>query len=142
MASNNFLFQFDFFVSYSSADKIEVYNLCDLLKRRGFKIWIDKEQMILGNTDELMQQGIDQSQLFLCCATSSYCKSEFCMLEFKYAANIKKKIVYILFERFNGNEDRMEKLHKIAFRFAGEKYYKHEDIDGIVGALKNLVLKS
>ena len=42
------------------------------LEKRGYELWIDKYTMIVGNTDELMKNGIDNSQLFVCCATTIY----------------------------------------------------------------------
>jgi hypothetical protein len=132
--SNNF----DIFVSYCGDNKKEVYKLYDELEKKGYKLWIDKNKMIVGNTDELMKNGIDNSQLFMCCASTSYCASKNCMLEFNYVVNTDKTVIYILFEKFNGHDDRMKKLDKIAFRFAGQKYYKHNDLDGIVKAIEEL----
>ena len=131
--SNNF----QIFVSYCHANKKEVYKLYDELEKRMYKLWIDKNKMIVGNTDELMKNGIDNSQLFMCCATMSYCSSDNCFLEFNYAI-YKKNIIYILFEQFDGYDDTLNKLDKIAFRFAGQKYYKHDDLDGIVKAIEEL----
>ena len=131
-------YTFDLFVSYCGDNKNEVYNLYEELEKRGYKLWIDKNTMIVGNTDELMKNGIDNSQLFVCCATTSYCSSDSCFLEFNYAVNKKKKIIYILFEQFNGHDDRMKKFDKVAFRFAGQKYYKQDNLDGIVKAIEEL----
>ena len=129
---------FDLFISYSGDNKNDVYILYDELNKRGYNIWIDKNKIIVGDTDELIKKGIDQSELFMCCATTSYCASEYCLLELKYAVHKKRKVIYILFEQFNGHDDRMNKLDKISFRFAGQKYYKHLDIDGIKKAIEEL----
>ena len=129
---------FDLFMSYCGENKREVHQLYEELTKRGYNIWIDKNEMIVGYVDKLMQKGIDQSQLFMCCATTNYCASENCLLEFNYAVNTNKKVIYIIFEKFTGNEDRMRRLHAISFRFAGQKYYKHVDIDGIVKAIEEL----
>jgi hypothetical protein len=95
--------------------------------------------MIHGNVSDLMQKDIDESEVFMCCATTQYCASVNCKRELKYASYMKKKILYILFESFNGADDRNENLHAIAFYMAEEKYYKHEDVNGIDNALKALV---
>ncbi len=131
-------YNFDLFVSYCGNDKDEVYKLCDDLEQEGYKLWIDKNEMIVGNISELMRKGIDNSFLFMCCATTSYFSSDNCLLEFNYAINKKKNIIYILFEQFNGHDDRMKKLDRIAFRFAGQKHYKHENLEGIVMAIEEL----
>ena len=129
---------FDVFLSYCSVNKNDLYKFYDHLTKRVYNIWIDKNKMIVGDTDELMKKGIDQSELFMCCATTSYCSSENCLLEFNYAVHKKKKIIYILFEKYNGEDDRMNKLDAISFRFAGQIYYKHFEIDGIVKAIEEL----
>jgi hypothetical protein len=119
---------YDMFVSYCADNKAEVNILYEELDKKEYKLWIDRKKMISGNTDEFMKNGMDHSQLFMCCATTSYCASKNCMLEFNYAVNTDKTVIYILFEQFNGHEDRMKKLDKIAFRFAGQKYYKYDNI--------------
>ena len=126
------------FMSYCGQNKNDVYMLYDELTQRGYNIWIDKNKMILGGTDELMKKGIDESELFMCCATTSYCESKNCLLEFNYAVQTYKKVIYILFEKFNGPDDRRKRLDKIYFRFAGQKYYKHDNLDGIVKAIEEL----
>jgi hypothetical protein len=60
--------------------------------------------------------------------------------EIKYAFSENKKILYILFEKFNDRADRKQKLYAIDFNMAGEKYYKHEDVNGIDNALEALVI--
>ena len=79
-----------------------------------------------------------ESELFMCCATTRYCKREHCLLEFNYAVNTNKRVIYILFEHFTGNDDRMKRLDTISFRFAGQKYYKNDNVDGIVKAIEEL----
>ena len=139
MASNNNLFQFNLFFSYCGENKNEVYKLYEELKEKGFKIWIDKEEMKSGNVNKLMKKGIDESDVFLCCATTSYCKSDNCMLEWNYAVDIRKKFIYIIFEKFKDKQERIEKLDEISFHLAGQKYFKHEDVEGIVTAIQDLV---
>jgi hypothetical protein len=95
--------------------------------------------MVNGSVNKLMQQGIDQSELFVCCATTNYCASHNCKRELEYADYMNKNIIFILFEKFNGAEDRKQKLHEIGFYLANKKYYKHVDVDGIVNAVKDMV---
>ena len=134
MISSNF----DLFMSYCGENKKEVYELYEELTKRGYNIWIDKNQMMVGYVDKLMRNGIDESELFMCCATTRYCKRENCLLEFNYAVNTNKRVIYILFEHFTGNDDRMKRLDAISFRFAGQKYYKNDNVDGIVKAIEEL----
>ena len=53
-----------------------------------------------GNIKEQMKNGIDKSELFLCCATPGYCESDNCYDEIKYASYKKKPIIFILFEQY------------------------------------------
>ena len=85
-----------------------------------------------------MKKGIDESKFFMCCATTSYCKSENALKEFNYAVEKGKEIVYILFENFSNKQDRLEKLDAIAFDFAGKMYYKNKDVDMICKLIEEL----
>jgi hypothetical protein len=130
--------RFHIFLSHSRLNVNDVEKLYNELKKKNYNIWFDRNEMISGNVDNLMKNGIDNSELFMCCATTNYCSSDNCFLEFNYAIFTGKKIIYILFEKFNGNKDMLKKLDKISFRFAGEKYYKHDDLDGIVKVIEKL----
>ena len=134
--NNNF--QFDLFVSYSWDNKEEVRELCKSLENIGYKLWLDINQMVHGNIDKIMKKGIDESLLFLCCATTSYCQSENAMKEFNYAVAKKKSIIYVLFEKFSGDNDRLEKLDAISWHFARQLFYKHNDIVSIGRAIEDL----
>ena len=134
----NSSFNFDLFVSYSWSNKTLVHELCSLLEKKGYKLWLDKNEMKHGNINHLMKKGIDESEIFVCCATTNYCKSENALKEFNYAIARKKLIIYIIFEIFNGEEDRLKKLDEISFEFARQMYYKHDDLDGIVRTVEEL----
>ena len=91
--------------------------------------------MIFGNINDSMQKGIDDSQSFICCASTNYCKSENSIKEFNYAIAIRKPILYVLVEKIKGEDQRMEKLKQISFHMAGKIFYKHTDIKIILKAL-------
>ena len=131
-------FKFDLFISYSHENKEKVLELFRKLKQQGFHSWIDTEQMINGDINWMMKKGIDESELFLCCATTSYCKSENCLKEIEYAYFSKKKIVYVLFEKFNGEEDRKKKLDIISWYFRNQKYYKNDNVEDLVKTIETL----
>ena len=119
--------KFDLFISYAHENQEKVLNLLKSLKQKGISPWIDKDQMRRGDIQQIMQQGIDQSKLFLCCATTDYCKSESCLRELRYADYIKKEIIWVLFENFKDSEDRKLKLKQIGWYISHQKYYKHND---------------
>jgi hypothetical protein len=135
MSSN---IKFDIFISYCWDNKKEVHELCDSLKNKGLKLWMDKEQMLNGNIDEIMKRGIKESKFFMCCATTSYCKRDNTMLEFNYATAIGKTIIYVTFEKFNSPKDRLDQLDKIALRMAKQLYFKNDNIDGILESFHDL----
>ena len=69
------------------------------------KIWIDDNNMILGETlHKNIQDGINSSEIVLAFVTMAYCESLNCQLEIQYATRIKKKIIYIVLEKLNVRE--------------------------------------
>ena len=134
-------YKFDLFISFSIENLNEVNDLHYALKTTGYKIWIDKTDLRadLRLTKET-EQALDQSHVFLCCATTSYCFNEYSKREFIRAVVKRKPIVYVLFENFKNSEDRLKKLINIAFEFSGEPFLYHNDINGIIKAIENLKL--
>ena len=47
------------------------------LKRSGYNVWIDKEQ-VLGSTIDSMQKGVINAAVFLLCMSEDYEKSDIC----------------------------------------------------------------
>ena len=129
---------FDLFISYAHENKKKVLELLQNLKLAGFRAWIDSEQMINGDINRMMKKGIDESELFLCCATTSYCKSENCIKELEYASRKKKEIIWVLFETFNGKEDRIQKLDEISWYFGDQKYYRNDNVEDLVNVITKL----
>jgi hypothetical protein len=60
------------------------------------------------------------------------------MKEFNYAIAIKKDIIYVLFEKIKGEEERMDQLGVIGFHFARKHFYKPHNFDQIIKAIKDL----
>jgi hypothetical protein len=131
-------FKFNIFVSYAWLDQTAVHQLCESLEKEKITLWIDKNLMKHGNIDTIMRKGIDESQFFLCCATTSYCLRENTLKEFNYAIAKGKKIIYVLFEKFKDEKETLEKLKEISFNFARQLYFKHDKIEKIVEAFKEL----
>ncbi len=48
--------------------------------------------------------------------------SENCNSEINYAKSIKKDIIYVLYEKIKGEEERMEKLGVIGFHIARKSF--------------------
>ena len=130
--------RFDLFVSYCHKDKDAVMALCKNLKDREFELWIDTEQnQKYNDLNQMMKKGIDESELFICCASTNHNNSENCLKEHNYAK--KEKLIYVLIEKFKDQEDMLEKLDKIALDLKNKIYYTNENIDDLVKRINNLL---
>lgn len=100
---------------------------------QSFHVWIDKKKMQHGDIYEMMQKGISESHVFVCCVTFEYAKSENCMREIKYALALNKKIIYVIFDDIYGAFDAniVKKYDKIGFMFSGDLYYKYNQFSEI-----------
>jgi hypothetical protein len=132
-------FKYNIFISYSWANAVEVHKLCESLEKK-YKIWLDKDgKMLHGNMHDTIRMGIDESKIFLCCASKNYCKQGGTALkEHKYAVDKRKPIVYVMFEKFQDEQDRLEQLKEIRFHFEGQIYHNHNHIDQILSAIDKI----
>ena len=135
-------YKFNFFLSYAHENKEEVVKLLDHLTQAGLTVWQDTKEMKQGSIDEHMMNRIRNSRVFVACISTKYKDSENCMKEFNYAIAIKKDIIYVLFEKIKGEEERMEKLGVIGFHFARKHFYKPDNADEITKAIKDLLIVS
>ena len=131
----------DLFISYSWKNKDKVHELCDKLKQKGYNLWWDRNDMKNDVLDEIMQKGIDQSKLFVCCVSTDYCKKDEegnpknALKEHQYATANNKKIIYILFEKYENKNVMKERLYNIWFNFSKRSYFKHDNIGEIIKAI-------
>jgi hypothetical protein len=135
MANN----KFNVFLSYASENKHDVMKILDHLNQAGLTVWIDTEEMKCGSLDEHRMNGIRNSQVFVACISTKYNENENCMKEFNYAIANKTDIVYVLFEKINGEKERMDQLGVIGFHMARKHFYKPDNIDQITKAIKYLL---
>lgn len=130
--------RYNLFFSYSYADKDKALVLLNRLKDR-FSVWNDIDNMKIGNVDMLMTKGIEESEVFICCASKNYCKPNSNSLkEFNCAILKKMRVVYVLFDEFDNFEEIEESLKPIVLNLARERYFKHHDIDSILEALNTI----
>jgi hypothetical protein len=135
-------YKFNFFLSYAHENKEEVMKMLDPLTKACLTVWKDTDEMKQGSIDEHMMNGIRNSRVFVACISTKYKDSENCMKEFNYAIAIKKDIIYVLFEKIKGEKERMEKLGVIGFHFARKHFYKPDNADEIIKAIKGLLIVS
>ncbi|XP_002737300.1 uncharacterized protein LOC100374327 [Saccoglossus kowalevskii] len=85
-------------LSYSWSDKPElVRKIKTELDRRGFRTWMDVEQMS-GNVNRAMATGIEGAMAVLMCVGSNYKKSRNCEKEAGYADQTQKPILTVIVE--------------------------------------------
>lgn len=69
-----------------------VVQVADELTRRGYRIWLDLNDME-GNILEAMAKGIDQAKSVIVFASDQYLESRNCSLEAQYAYQQRKSMV-------------------------------------------------
>ena len=88
---------FDIMISYSHKDEAICKRIYQELNRRGYRVWIDFDQ-IHGNVMDAMAQAIEQSQMILICMTEQYRRSNYCRAEAHYAFQRQLKLVPVLLQ--------------------------------------------
>ncbi|CAD5118691.1 DgyrCDS7375 [Dimorphilus gyrociliatus] len=86
------------FISYSWAFQDVIVDLSNELKKNGFDIWLDVEQMT-GSTLEKMAEGIEESGLIVVALSESYKMSPSCRAEAEYMFKLQKPFVPIMTQR-------------------------------------------
>ena len=130
---------YNLFFSYSHADKNKALVLLNRLKDQ-YSVWNDEDSMKTGNIDMIMTKGIEESEVFICCASKNYCKlGTNSLKEFNCAIAKKKKVIYVLFDEFENFAEIEESLKPIVLNLAQELYFKHHNIDAILKALNTLI---
>ncbi|KAJ1562180.1 GTP-binding protein Rho1, partial [Nowakowskiella sp. JEL0078] len=89
--------QYDVMISYSWDNKSAALKIRNSLKKQGLSIWFDEENM--GNwIYASMAEAVAKADIVMICLSSSYETSVNCMREFRYAADLKKRIIAVRVE--------------------------------------------
>src|SRR5688572_465185 len=92
----------DVFISYRRKD-VDFTKLIDkALKDTGREVWVDWEDIppgVEGFADEI-QRGIEGCDAFLAILSPSYLESEYCLMELREALKLKKRVIPIVYEKF------------------------------------------
>ena len=95
--------KFDLFFSYNHGSEKEVKELYQKLKEHygnSLRIWIDFEKLVAGvDSDELIMNGLDQSNCILCFITKKYSQSDNCKRELSFA--LEKPHAILMLEHFD-----------------------------------------
>lgn len=84
-------------ISYNWGHQPIVKKLNQALKDRGYKVWIDIEQMA-GSTIGAMATAVDGASAIIMCVSDKYSQSPNCRAEAEYGFTTKKKIIPLMME--------------------------------------------
>nr|MCU0514765.1 toll/interleukin-1 receptor domain-containing protein [Anaerolineae bacterium] len=93
----------DVFLSYRRKDVDFVKQLDAALKNTGREVWVDWEDIppgVEGFADEI-QRGIEGADAFMAVLSPSYLESEYCLMELREALKLKKKIIPVVYQKFD-----------------------------------------
>lgn len=133
--------KYDIFISYKwNQYGNEVHKLRDFLAKYNYRIWIDKYVLNYGSLDKQMQDGIDESLIFICCVSEDYTNfdtSPNCGKEFNYAVSQGKPIIYVIFDDIAGlsQTEVNRKFNTVGFNMCGKLYY-HYDPNNMMSILE------
>jgi len=97
----------DVFISYRRKNVDFVKQLVDDLNRDGKEVWVDWEDIppgVEGFADEI-KRGIEGADIFLAVLSPDYMESTYCVdMELGYATELNKKIIPVVFQKFDDYE--------------------------------------
>lgn len=94
----------DIFISYRRKDVDFVKQLDAAFKAKGREVWIDWEDIPPGVRDFSAEitRGVDGSDVFIAVLSPHYLESPYCISELEHAAQQGKKIVPVVYGKFEG----------------------------------------
>jgi uncharacterized protein YjiK len=95
----------DVFLSYRRADVEFVKQLHAALEATGRDVWIDWDDIppgVAGFTGEI-EAGIEGADVFVAVLSPTYLDSEYCLMELSKALELNKRLVPIVYQKFEGN---------------------------------------
>jgi WD40 repeat protein len=95
----------DVFVSYRRHNVTFAKQLVAALEAQGKSVWIDWEDIppgVASFTDEI-ERGIDGAHIFLAVLSPEYLESPHCLAELQRAVAVNKRIIPIVYEKFEGH---------------------------------------
>ncbi|KAJ8322282.1 LOW QUALITY PROTEIN: hypothetical protein KUTeg_000753 [Tegillarca granosa] len=84
-------------ISYNHADKKLIMYIRDYLRKAGYKVWLDVDDMA-GSTLQAMASAVEEAEIVLICYSRKYKDSDNCRAEAEYAFQQRKKIVPLKME--------------------------------------------
>ena len=98
-------YEYDVFISYSSADSAKVHPIAQKLSDAGLRVWLDKWSIpVGGDIVSEIEQGLQKSRVCVACMSNSYFQSKWTQLErnsstFRDPSNEDLRFIPILIEQ-------------------------------------------
>jgi len=123
-------------VSYNWDDQLVVVEIAKHLKKEGFKVWLDLDEMT-GSTLESMANAVESSSVVLVCMSRKYKESANCRLEGEYAFKKKKIIIPLMMQSNWEPEGWLGAIAgtKLYFSFSDPSSYQ-ASLEGVLKELK------
>jgi hypothetical protein len=104
-------------ISYNSGSRDLCLRIRDALKEKGYRVWIDVEQ-IYGSSLASMAEAVENASVFLMCVSEKYYLSPNCRLEAEYAVRLQKPIIPLIMQ------PEYSPLGWLGIIIGGKIYYK------------------
>ncbi len=96
----------DVFISYRRKDVEITKSIVEALRASGREVWVDWEDIppgSVGFSDDI-KRGLEGADAFLALLSPAYLESPYCVdMELKYAVELKKKLIPVVLEKFDGH---------------------------------------
>jgi len=122
-------------ISYNWESQKVVVTIAEQLKKEGFKVWLDLDDMT-GSTLESMANAVESSSIVLVCMSRKYKESANCRLEGEYAFRKRKIIIPLMMQSKWEPDGWLGAIlgTKLYFRFTSPDQFQ----SSITGVLKEL----
>ena len=132
--------QFDVVISYSQESGTEcMKKLHEKLKERGYKVWVDVEQ-VHGRISDQAAEGVASAFIIVPLVSEAYAASPYCELELKQAEKAGKAIVPVKIERYHPPESSWLSLI-LSDRYHYKMYGDFDETDSLIVAIKEELKK-
>ncbi|XP_064596403.1 uncharacterized protein LOC135463013 [Liolophura sinensis] len=124
------------FISYSWSDRVHVMEIADRLKKEGYNIWIDVEQMG-GSTLQAMAEATENATVVLICMSEKYKQSPNCRTEAEYTFQLRKDYIPIMMQKRYRPDGWLGLIlgAKLYIDFSG-KYPFEKSVNGLLKELR------
>ncbi len=130
----------DVFLSYRRANVEFAKKINEALKATKREVWVDWEDIppgVAGFTTEI-ERGIEGADTMICVLSPEYMQSEYCLMELAHGLKLNKRIVPIVYNKFDGNPPNgIGHINWVYFcPHAGQENPFHEAFAKVIAAIE------